>query len=223
MNRFRFSTRSIFVVTTLVAFGLASIVSQLRLAASAVYTINFGLLCISVAGAFLGRANVRAFWLGFAVFAWSYWLIAFENTTPRRASGMTIFYSSWQNEMLPQPRLLTSELIEFFETHITTSRAVGAKVSAQWRNGGFYPGTITDIGSGQQSGQYLVQWDDGSAVQWTPNAQVLPDNGQIRVTSHAMFNSLVGLIGGVLSAVLFGGTPRDEGKTSQPAKLAAAE
>ena len=109
MNRFRFSTRSVFVVTTLVACGLAAIVSQLRLAASAVYTINFGLLCISVAGAFLGRASVRAFWLGFAVFAWGYWFIAFENTTSRRVSGITVFYSSWQNEMLPQPRLLTRD------------------------------------------------------------------------------------------------------------------
>lgn len=219
MNRFRFSTRSVFVVTTLVACGLGAIVSQLRLAASAVYTVHFALLCVSIVGAFLGRANVRAFWLGFAVFGWCYWFIAFENTSTRRASGFATYYSTWQNEMLPQPRLLTSELIEFLETHLTPSRAVGAKVSAQWRGGGFYPGTITDVGDGQS----LVQWDDGSSAQWTPSSQVLPESVHIRVASHSLFNSLVGLIGGVLAAILFGGAPRDERKPNQPAESAAAE
>ena len=219
MNRFRFSTRSALIVTTLVACGLGAIVSQLRLAASAVYTVHFALLCVSIVGAILGRANVRAFWLGFAVFGWCYWFIAFENTTSRRASGYVMFYSPWQNETLPQPRLLTGELIEFLETHLTASRAKGAKVTAQWRGGGFYPGTITDVGDGQ----YLVQWDDGSAAQWTPSSQILPESVHIRVASHSLFNSLVGLIGGVLSAILFGGTPRDERKLNQQAESTSPE
>ena len=88
MNRFRFSLTSFLVVVTLLALGLAAIASQSRLAASAVLTAYVVLNCVALAGAILPQAPNRAFWIGFAIFGWTYWFVEFDTGTP--TSGQAV-------------------------------------------------------------------------------------------------------------------------------------
>jgi hypothetical protein len=209
MNRFRFSIRSFLIVVTLLAGGLAAIVSQSRLATSLAYTAFLVLLCVSLAGAILAGNN-RAFWLGLATFGWMYWFVEFDASggKPRPAASIAFLSSLVASQPSPPPApagLLTSELMELLEARMTPSREVGSKVIAQWRGGTYYSGTISDA----KDGQYLIVWDDGSAPQWTPPSQIQPNSPNLRIAAHATLGGLFALVGGVLVGLLFGGRPAE--------------
>jgi hypothetical protein len=219
MNRFRFSIGSLLIVLTLLGCGLAAMASQSLLATSVAYTAFVGLLCVAAAGSILSTTPQRAFWLGFAIFGWTYWFVEFDasGANPRPATPMVVGIVGWGGpQQQPQPRagLLTSELMVLLEERMTPNRQVGAKVIAQWRGGSYYSGTI----SLAQNGQYLIVWDDGSAPQWTMPSQIQPNSPNLRIAAHATLGGLFALIGGSLVAVLFGGRATDR----KPASSGAA-
>jgi hypothetical protein len=223
MNRFRFSIGSLLIVLTMLACGLAAITSQSLLATSLAYTAFLGLICLAAAASVLTTSPQRAFWLGFAIFGWTYWFVEFDATGshPRPAIPNVMVFSSWGgNQPTQQPRagLLTSELITQLEERMTPNRQVGAKVIAQWRGGTYYSGTVSDA----QNGQYLIVWDDGSAPQWTAPAQILPNSPNLRIAAHATLGGMFALIGGSLVAVLFGSPARDSKPQAPPAAASAA-
>jgi hypothetical protein len=207
MSRFRFSLSSFLIVVTLFGCGLAAMVSQSRLATSVAFTAFLVLLCVALAGAILGGPN-RAFWLGLAIFGWTYWFVEFDAGGSSVRPAPTNFRILISQAMASQPSappasagLLTSELMDLLEARITPNRSVGSKVIAQWRGGTYYSGTITE----EKDGQYLIVWDDGSAPQWTPPSQIQPSSPNLRIAAHATLGGLFALLGGVLVALLFGG------------------
>jgi hypothetical protein len=222
MNRFRFSLGSFLIVVTLLALALAALVSQSRLAASAALTAYLVLLCLALAGALIPHTGNRAFWIGFAIFGWTYWFVEFDTGVnaagqPRTTMAMAVYTSFIPNQSAaPQHMgLLTQDVIEYLETHLTPGREIGAKVMAQWRGGSYYSGTILEA----NEGQYLIKWDDGSPQQWTPSNQILPHVPSMRVAAHAVMGGLFALIGGVVVALFFGSkrSAADPASTAAPA------
>lgn len=209
MSRFRFSIAGFFLVLTLVAFGLAASVSQSELAGSAAYTVFLGLLCLAAAGAILRPLPARAFWLGFALFGWTYWMCEFESALPSPQRGfmgsVLTIYGSSSSPASNRPSLATRYLIQWMADSLTPSRSVGSKVMGQWRGGSYYSGTIS-----QATGdQYLIIWDDGSAPQWTPTTQIMPNSPSVLVAGHSLCGGLFALVGGALAAILFGANSSD--------------
>jgi hypothetical protein len=223
MHRFRFSIGTFLIVVTLLGCGLAAMASQSRLATSLAYTAFLVLNCLAIAGAILPNAH-RPFWLGFALFGWAYWFVEFDNTgsvsQPATPVAFTLLTRLAINVNQPAPQqragLVTSELMELLESRLTANRQVGSKVVAQWRGGTYYSGTITEV----QNGQYLIVWDDGSAPQWMPAAQIIPNSPNLRLAGHSTLGGLFALIGGVLVALLFGGRAK---KPARPSAAAKAE
>ena len=220
MHRFRFSIRSFLVTISLLGCGLAAMASQARLATSLAYTAFLVLICLAATGAILAGQN-RAFWLGFAVFGWTYWFVEFDTSggSPPTASGSVAFFSPLgvrlNQPIAPpaKPGLVTGDLMELLETQMTIHRAIGSKVLAQWRSGSYYSGTITDA----QNGQYLIVWDDGSPPQWTPPAQIAPNSPNLRIAAHATLGGLFAVLGGVLVAMVFGQPPEQKVPMPKPA------
>jgi hypothetical protein len=209
MNRFRFSLGSFLAVVTLLALGLAAMASQSRLVASASLTAYLVLLCVALAGAVLPNSANRPFWIGLAIFGWTYWFLEFDagqaSVTQPRAPTTSFIALSGVMVQQPTPMpgrvgLLTQYLIDFLETSVTPGRSVGSKVMGQWRGGSYYSGTITEV----KDAQYLIVWDDGSAPQWTPRTGILPHSPSLRVAAHATIGGLFALLGGVIVALLFG-------------------
>lgn len=221
MNRFRFSLGSFLAVVTLLALGLSAMASQSRLAASAVLTAFVVLLCVALAGALMPHASNRAFWIGLAIFGWTYWFLEFDTQQgapqPVRSTSIALISGMIVQQPAPGPvGLLTQDLIDFLETSVTPGRAVGSKVMGQWRGGSYYSGTISEV----KDGQYLIVWDDGSAPQWTPPSGILPHSPSLRVAAHATIGGLFALLGGVAVAILFGAKspptkPKDEAPASK--------
>jgi hypothetical protein len=209
MSQFRFSIATFLIVVTLVALGLAAMASQSHLATSLAFTAFLVLLGVASAGAFLSAPHQRAFWVGFAIFGWTYWFVEFDTGASRSAGAQPVvsFNSFFSGRLTTrvQPagapvRLITGNLMDWLESVMTANLSVGSKVTAQWRGGSYYTGTITAA----QTGQYLIVWDDGSPQQWTPPNQILPNSPNLRLSAHATFGGLFALLGGVLVMLLFG-------------------
>jgi hypothetical protein len=220
MSRFRFTIAGFFLVLTLVAFGLAAAVSQSELAGSAAYTLFVGLVCLATAGAILRPLPQRAFWLGFAIFGWTYWMLEYETELPpsRSVSPTRLWIlgsGASSNPMEDRPGLVTRHLLQIMATGLTPHREVGAKVMGQWRGGSYYSGTITQA----NGDQYLIVWDDGSAPQWTPTTQILPNSPAILIAGHAVCGGLFALFGATLAAVLFGADPSDQARSTRSAQV----
>ncbi len=201
---------------TLVAFGLAATVSQSELAGSAAFTVFLGLLCLATAGAILRVLPERAFWLGFALFGWTYWMCEFEVELPSSRGGVLrgIFFSGpISSPGQTRPGLVTSHLIQYLASNLAPSRTVGSKVMGQWRGGSYYSGTISEA----RGEEYLIIWDDGSSPQWTHTTQILPNSPSILVAGHSLCGGLFALIGGALAAILFGGVASERRATESQA------
>jgi len=206
MSRFRFSIANFLIVVTLVAMGLAAMGSQSRLATSLAYTAFLVLLGVATGGALLAAGPRRAFWIGFAIFGWTYWFFEFNIEGGSRAPQvpMVTFLGlsgrSTSQRAAPPPGLITSDLMDWLESVMTANLNVGSKVMAQWKGGTYYSGTITQA----SGGQYLIVWDDGSPQQWTVPSQIAPNSPNLRVAAHATLGGLFALVGGMLVALLFG-------------------
>lgn len=203
MGRFHFSLTSFLIAVTLLAGGLAALVSQSRIGASAAYSVYLALISLAVVGAIVTKEDRRAFWIGFALFGWCYWFVEYK-PAPSAQTAYLGYYVGWYGgaQSTPPPGMITTELLSLLEDSLSPNRRIGSQVMAQWRGGGYYPGTITQADGG---GNYLVAWTDGSAPQWTASNLLQPGTPQVRVTGHAIMGSLWALTGGVLATLLFGG------------------
>jgi hypothetical protein len=205
----QFSMRTFVIVLTLLGLGFACVVASNSLAANAIYTLNWILMCLSLVAAVVLRGEQRIFWIGFAVFAWCYWYMgapAESNPSPRSVVA-TMSAGSWNvNDSDTSPplnpaRLVSGIFIDFLEARVHRRWSIGDAVVAQYNNGGYYPGVVDDV----QNGLYLIRWTDGSSspAQWTIPAQIQPGTSIVRISANSLVCSLWGLIGGFLGSALF--------------------
>jgi hypothetical protein len=78
----RFSIANLLTAIAIIAVGLAALNSPSRLTVGLVTIVTLGVLLAAVVGAIYRTGEARAFWLGSAVFGWSYFLIAFSPAFP---------------------------------------------------------------------------------------------------------------------------------------------
>ena len=213
MERFRFSMTTFLIVITLLAGGLAAIVSQSRVAASAAYSGFLALISLALVGAIISQESRRVFCLGFALFGWCYWFVEYKQSPIPQYPYVTFYGLSGTSQSSQPTGLITTELLTLLEENLSPNRKVGSQVMAQWRGGSYYPGVITEA---DRKGNYLVAWSDGSAAQWTASNLIQPGAPQMRVAGHAVMGSLWALLGGVLSSALFGGWIRRQPADREP-------
>jgi hypothetical protein len=72
MSRFRISLATLLGIVAVVALGLAGMTSASRLATAALATVTLALLLAAILAAWLLAGSDRAFWVGFALFGWTY-------------------------------------------------------------------------------------------------------------------------------------------------------
>jgi hypothetical protein len=70
----RFSLAGVLWFVAFVAFGIAAVRSSSGFWVGATFLVTLGLLCASVLGAVVERRQGGVWWLGFALFGWSYFV-----------------------------------------------------------------------------------------------------------------------------------------------------
>ncbi len=77
MNRAAFVMVTLICVVLVFALGLAALARPSALVGSTLFTITLSLLCTATSLAFFREGSRRKFWVGFAVFGWPYFGLAF--------------------------------------------------------------------------------------------------------------------------------------------------
>ncbi|MGP0066450.1 MAG: hypothetical protein ACLQGP_23040 [Isosphaeraceae bacterium] len=75
-QRYRFSIRGLMALIVLLAFAFAALRYPSRLWANAWFTLALGAVTLAVPAAIGGIGSERAFWCGFAVCGWVYFLVS---------------------------------------------------------------------------------------------------------------------------------------------------
>lgn len=193
MRHIRFSVAALLVAMAVLALGLAALESSWPGTSSLAFTIHLMLLGIALVGAIVNGGNRRVFWLGSAVFAWCYSLVAFGILFPGGTYNSNVWWVNPVRASSTRHELFTQQMLDWYES-LRVRRDVGSPVSAQWHGGGYWPGVIRKV----HENQYLIAWDDGSPAEWVGASQVQSGAHHLDSIGHSLFSPLFGLMGGVI-------------------------
>ncbi len=76
MQRYRFSIRGLMIIIMVLAVAFAALRTPSRIWANAWFSLALGGITIAIPAAVVRRGDRRAFWIGFAVCGWVYFLFA---------------------------------------------------------------------------------------------------------------------------------------------------
>lgn len=225
MFGFRFSLAQLAMAMVVVGLGCAAMVSANAFVASLALTVFFLGNLLALTGSFATAGAPRAFWIGMAIFGWAYWwqheptLLRDDASNRYRYGGYSYYLSglsSYSSDASPAtPRLASEWILDRLFRLTSQAPKLGDKVVARWMGGSFFPGTVKEF---VESGDLVVQWDDGSAPSNVAPRDVHVEGGGFHVTGHSVFGVFFGLFGGMLGLAFFG--PKPEGDSAAP--LAAA-
>jgi hypothetical protein len=219
--QWRFSFRAFMISITLMMITFAAMVSPWPIVADVAALGCQFLLCVAIICAFVMPQKARPFWIGFAVIGFWYWSSLSASDVHSVSASRTVLLGSrqvfsytsfwqpdWNSTRSPLP---TTTALDWLQTTMHNRLAIGTAVSAQYANGGYYPGVVDDI----NNGLYLIRWTDGSSspAQWTPPSQIAQVSGNynFRLAGHTLFCGLFGLLGGML-AMWIGSWNKAEGE-----------
>jgi hypothetical protein len=122
MSRARLSIATLLVAVGLIAVGFAALRVSSRLWANACFSAALLLLVVSVAEVIYRQGPPRAFWGGFALFGWTYFLAAFGPT----------WLAPWRDMLITAPALSILEE-QLLETPAPTKPAVRGAIPPSTR------------------------------------------------------------------------------------------
>jgi hypothetical protein len=201
--------RNLLLAVLVLGVSLAVLQWDSAILASAAFTVFLGMLALGLTGAFCRRGAARAFWIGFTIFGWFYAGAAIPvadggggPTTLLLRGFVSGPYPSSQRPL--SPVLLTELLFDY--AAVNSQLKVGAKVMAQWRGGGYYEATISEM----KGGEYLATWTDGSQPSWVARNQIQITSAAGRQAAHSVMAIFVAMVGGALAQAFFTRESRDE-------------
>jgi len=77
MQHFRFSLSSLLAVVVLTGIICAALASASSFWSRLLSTLTMAILLVSLVGAIYRQGAARAFWIGFAILGWGYWIIGY--------------------------------------------------------------------------------------------------------------------------------------------------
>jgi hypothetical protein len=201
MRRPRYSIASVLLVISFLAVAIAALREATDLWDSGVFTVTAGLLLASVLLAVHRTGRGRAFWLGFALFGWSY-LIA-NLIPPIEARLLTTKALAFIDARVPRAAFADRDgVVDLF---LANASAYLADVSAPNvvvgnPGGGTFrdvtPGPAADPGL-QPSGWETVVWSTSTG--WKLLLGTGGSSGNFVRIGHSLLTLLVAMAGGALS------------------------
>jgi hypothetical protein len=202
MKPLRFSVKTFLIGIAVLAAALGALESNSELVTSLVFSLNLALISFALVGAIVAAGQARVFWLGFAVFAGLYSLVALGFLFPSQPNQLYAYMWLGYSRAPERPQLVTTRVLDLYSS-MRAPRSIGDRVSAPWSGGGMWPATIMAY----KDGRYQVKWDDPSAPEWVSSSQLQPMGRDLERVGHSVFSLLFGFLGGLAAVCCFG--PRD--------------
>ena len=182
MRRFRFHIGSLLILVLLMGVGFAGLREANDLWDSGVFTLTLGVLLISILFAVHRTESRRAFWVGFALFGWSY--LGLASVPP------------------VESRLLTTKALAYIDSKIP-GRSINIQSQAALL--GTSPRSLAVF---SPDGKLLAKDDDGAIRIWDASTGRLlslwggTSENFMRI-GHALLALVVAWLGGRISGLLF--------------------
>jgi hypothetical protein len=127
MPPLRISLSTVLAIVAVVALGLAGMVSASRLATAAMGTVTLALLLAAILAAWLRAGSDRAFWVGFALFGWTYLVLVNSDWVGGQfGHDLTAGLSDVGEVMVPEVQVLS------VATPVPGARAVPTQPAIDW-------------------------------------------------------------------------------------------
>lgn len=202
----RISIAQILALMIPVAVGLAALANPSAFWEGTIFALTMILLFTAIVGVIYRNGGDRAFWLGFSVFGWGFYLLCSNFSFEFRASGQLgnmyspIYWGNGQEED-PPVRALIKSVIDYlpFDRKIRPT-AVGEKIQVQWGNPTtYYPSSVLEI----KADQYKIRYDSdrqGSFDEWVGIARIkMKDPDQTYRIGESLFALLFAFAGAVIA------------------------
>jgi hypothetical protein len=189
----RYSIRMLLAAIGFCGLGLASLRSPSQLWAATLFSLALAGLVASLVGIAFQRGHRRAFWTGFAIAGWAYWLVAL---------------SPWVGDVVG-PRLVTTGLLEILNDRVKpaapeTWGSIPKSVLSQLANVSPMQGPQKAGTKPERAGK-LSRWEVWTEPEWASDGVrvsrrvVLVSSEPFRRIGHSLLTLLVAFTVGVVT------------------------
>jgi hypothetical protein len=173
-----FSLRSFLLAVPVISLGVCGIVFALPWAASLTYTICMTVLLFAFVAAVFARDVRRLYWIGFLVFGWGYWFLAFERVQDYQPSPRAAL------------RFITSDIVDMAErigvaANLDRGRALVERDEIYW------PATIIE----RKGNTYWVDWDHDRGRYRVDASRVRSFAPSSRQAAHSLLRLSFAIVG----------------------------
>ena len=202
----RFSIALLLVAMVPIAVGLTALANPTAFWEGTIVIVSMGLLFSAIVGLCYRRGAGRAFWVGFSLFGWGFFLLSSDVNLSIRpgASVRFSFGTAAEQDDMPLTALVRNLVDTLQLNRSIFPKSIGEKVQVQWGSGTYYyPATVSDI----KDGQYKIRYDSdpqGGYDEWVGINRIKSD-GLARCYRIAamLFMLLFALAGGMISLYFF--------------------
>jgi hypothetical protein len=201
-----------------IAVGLAALANPTALWEGVVFALTLLTLFTAIVGVLYRRGAGRAFWVGFALFGWGFFVLASDISIEIGSSASIQNGRFWSSETeREQPvSALVRNLVDFVQLNRTSfPRSTGDKVQVLWGNPGtYFPCTVLQI----NGNQFRIRYDSdpqGTWDEWVGTPRIKSANADrcYRI-AELLFALLFGLAGAMIALWFFATSKADQSGTN---------
>jgi hypothetical protein len=204
----QFSIRQLLAVIVPLAVGLTAMTNPTPFWEGSVFAVTHCLLFTAIIAAIYRTKGARAFWLGFAVFGWGFYLlctdVVFELHSTRHSQNVLPYWPNYGEED-PPLRAFTKSLVDILQLHRRIApKTVGEKIQVQWGGpSSYYPSSVLEI----KDNLYKIRYDSdpqGTYDEWVGTGRIkLLDLDRTYRIGEWLWTLLFALAGGLIARYLY--------------------
>ena len=215
----RISLAQLLVVMIPIAIGMAAIASPSAFWEGTVFVLTLFLLFAAILGVIHRKGEDRAFWLGFSLFGWGFFLLCSDVSFEFRSSSLAPSRYYWNEGEEPDHpvRALTRSLVNLLALNRRFGpRSVGEKVQVQWGGpASYYPSSILETKDGKYKIRYASD-PQGAFDEWVGIERLkLVDLDRSYRIGESIFVLLFAMVGAII-ARCFNATRKKNNPDEQP-------
>jgi hypothetical protein len=196
MRRIRVSISGLLAGIAMLGLVLAALTHPSRLWGDSFYSLTLGTLLIAVLGVVYSRAQQRAFWVGFSVCGWAYFL-AIWGPEPISTIGENLVTTDILSILYPLTLPSTDKFVP--PTPLPPSPPGHPPRTGMTLPGGGSIVLVGGFGGGQPAAPPQSVWDLYSAPERITNVFGQPESPTFDRIGQSIFCLLFALLGGILT------------------------
>jgi hypothetical protein len=189
-----------------IALGLTALANPTAFWEGTIFVLTMVLMFSAVIGVWYRREAGRAFWAGFSLFGWGFFILSSDVNFSIRPGAAVRFSFDTDAEQDDMPvTALVRNLVDALQLNRSTlPRSVGERIQVQWGSRSYYyPATVSEI----KENECKIRYDNdprGTFDEWVGINRIKSDGlARCYRIAQRLFMLLFALAGGVIGLYFF--------------------